>query len=186
MRRFERHRGFGSTCRAIGPRFGAYGGTAGGTLGFAQFAAFGIVLELLVVKKELFPGGKYEIVAAVAAVKNFVDEIHGLPPTDARLSMRSPSHMGMQIRVVLDLFEGVVAEGECDNAHLSNRVGAQPQQQMRLLTSLCLSRLRGGWQRQEHMYPARETIGYFYATGGAWPCVPNQALSAAGTAVETH
>lgn len=135
MRRFERHRGFGSTCRAIGPRFGTHRGAAGSTLGFTDFAAFGIVFELLVVKEELFPSGKYKIVAAVTAVQNFVDEIHGLPPTDTSLSLCSPSHLGMQIRVVLNLFEGVVAEGECDNAQLSKRVGAQPQQQMRLLTA---------------------------------------------------
>lgn len=43
---------------------------------FAVLAAFGFVLELLVMEEQLFPGCKYEIRSAVDALQNLVLEFH--------------------------------------------------------------------------------------------------------------
>jgi hypothetical protein len=45
-------------------------------LRFAALATFGFVPELLVVEKQLLPGRKYEIRAAVNALQHLVPEFH--------------------------------------------------------------------------------------------------------------
>jgi hypothetical protein len=45
-------------------------------LGLAGFAALGLVLELFVVKKHLFPGGKDKVSAAVDAGQYFILKFH--------------------------------------------------------------------------------------------------------------
>jgi len=45
-------------------------------LSFAALAAFGLVLELFVVKKQLLACGKYKIPAAVDALQHPVSEFH--------------------------------------------------------------------------------------------------------------
>lgn len=82
LRRLEWDRGFRPAGRAVRPRLRPYGRATRSALGFAHFAALRVVLELLVVKEELFACGEHKIVAAVAAVQNFVDKFHGLLPTD--------------------------------------------------------------------------------------------------------
>ena len=52
------------------------GGENGHPLGLAGFAALGLVLELFVVEKQLFPGGKNEVGAAVDAGEYFVLKFH--------------------------------------------------------------------------------------------------------------
>jgi hypothetical protein len=52
------------------------GGKDGHALGLAGFTAFGLVLELFVVEKELFPGGKDKIGAAVDAGQYLVLKFH--------------------------------------------------------------------------------------------------------------
>jgi hypothetical protein len=51
-----------------------------GPLGFALLAVFRVVLELLVVKEQLFAGGEYELGATVIALQNSVDILHGRLP----------------------------------------------------------------------------------------------------------
>jgi hypothetical protein len=46
------------------------------TLGLAGFAALGLILELFVVKKHLFPGGKDKVSAAVDAGQYFILKFH--------------------------------------------------------------------------------------------------------------
>ena len=48
----------------------------GHALGLAGFTAFGFVLELFVVEKELFPGGKDKIGAAVDSGQYLVLKFH--------------------------------------------------------------------------------------------------------------
>ena len=52
------------------------GGEYGHALGLAGFTALGLVLELFVVKKQLFPGGKNKIRAAVDAGQYLVLKFH--------------------------------------------------------------------------------------------------------------
>jgi hypothetical protein len=69
--------------RAVCPRFGfrervpvrSHAGT-GRPFAFAVLAAFGFVLELLVVEEQLFSGCKHEIRSAVDALQNLVLEFH--------------------------------------------------------------------------------------------------------------
>jgi len=42
----------------------------------AGLAAFGFILKLLVVEKELFPGGKNKFCAAIYALQNLILEFH--------------------------------------------------------------------------------------------------------------
>jgi hypothetical protein len=51
-------------------------GENGYTLGLAGLTAFGLILELFVVEKELFPGGKDEVGAAVDAGQYLVLKFH--------------------------------------------------------------------------------------------------------------
>jgi hypothetical protein len=45
-------------------------------LRLASLAAFGLVFELLVVKKELFPGGENELIPAVDTLEHLVLKFH--------------------------------------------------------------------------------------------------------------
>jgi len=47
-----------------------------GPFAFAVFAAFGFVLELFIVKKELFTRGEDEVIAAVHTFETLVLELH--------------------------------------------------------------------------------------------------------------
>jgi hypothetical protein len=49
-------------------------------LGLALLAAFGVVLELFVVKENLLAGGEYELGAAVDALQYAICEFHGRHP----------------------------------------------------------------------------------------------------------
>jgi hypothetical protein len=68
---------------AVGPSF--HPGTSSragcshgnGTFGLAGLATLGLVLELFIVEKKLFPGRKDEVGATVNALENFVLEFHG-------------------------------------------------------------------------------------------------------------
>ena len=52
-----------------------------GPFAFAVFAAFGFVLELFIVKEELFASGENKICAAIHALENLVLELHlRVPP----------------------------------------------------------------------------------------------------------
>ena len=48
----------------------------GKPLGFARFAAFGLVLELFVVKEQLFSGREQKLSATVDTLQHFVLEFH--------------------------------------------------------------------------------------------------------------
>jgi hypothetical protein len=66
LRGFKRNGRFGCALRTNGPGFCA--NAAAGSchaLDFALFAPLWIVLELLIVKEQLFAGGKDEIVTAI-------------------------------------------------------------------------------------------------------------------------
>lgn len=86
LRRPEGNRGLFSTLRAGGSSFNAgvmmsvprRGGSRkhSHAFGLTGFAAFGLVLELLVVEEELFARGKNELGAAVDAGQNFVLKFH--------------------------------------------------------------------------------------------------------------
>jgi hypothetical protein len=55
---------------------GLRGSKNGDALGLAGFAALGLVLELFVVEKQLFPGGKNEVGAAVDAGQYLILKFH--------------------------------------------------------------------------------------------------------------
>ena len=75
MRRFERYGRLRLALRAEGAGLGAHSGP-GRLLPFAVLAAFGIVLELFVVKEELLAGGKHKFTTAIGAFQCSVYEIH--------------------------------------------------------------------------------------------------------------
>jgi hypothetical protein len=77
----EGNGGFGGALRTNRPGFCAYA-TAGSshTLDFALFATLWIVLELLIVKEELLPGGKDKVVTAIRTFQYLVDEVHYASP----------------------------------------------------------------------------------------------------------
>jgi len=84
LRRLKGNRGFSSAFRTNRPGFCAH--TIAGSchaLDLALFAALWIILKLFIVKKELFAGGKDEVVATVRTFQNLVDEIHTRPPEHA-------------------------------------------------------------------------------------------------------
>jgi hypothetical protein len=77
----KRNCGFGSALRTDGPGFGTH--TVSGSryaLDFALFAPLRIVLELFVVKEQLFTGGKDEVVTAIRTLEYLVNEIHYASP----------------------------------------------------------------------------------------------------------
>jgi hypothetical protein len=62
--------------KVVGVAHGLWGGKNGYALGFASFAALGLVLELFIVKKQLFPGGKNKVRAAVDAGQYLILKFH--------------------------------------------------------------------------------------------------------------
>jgi hypothetical protein len=84
LRGLKGNRSFGSAFGTNRPGFSAHP-IAGSSHAFdlALFAALWIILKLFVVKKQLFAGGKDEVVAAVRTFQNLVDEIHTRPPEHA-------------------------------------------------------------------------------------------------------
>jgi hypothetical protein len=66
LRRLKRNGGFGGTLRTDGPGFCAHAiAGSGHTLNFALFATLWIILELLVVKEQLFASGKDKVITAI-------------------------------------------------------------------------------------------------------------------------
>ena len=66
MRGLKRNGGFGGALRTDCPGFCAHPVAGSGhTLNFALLATFWIILELLVVKEELFAGGKDKVITAI-------------------------------------------------------------------------------------------------------------------------
>ena len=86
LRRLEGHGGFFPALRACGASLDLRVRAAialrgrraedGNPFGFARLAAFGFVLKLLVVEKQLFSGRKNEIGSAVDALEYLVLEFH--------------------------------------------------------------------------------------------------------------
>jgi hypothetical protein len=61
----------------------------GDPLGFASLAALRFVLELFVVKKQLFAGGEDELFPAIDALQDAISEFHGrLPRTQGNVLNR--------------------------------------------------------------------------------------------------
>ena len=54
--------------------------TPAGALGLALFAALGVILEILVVEKELFARSEDEFGAAINTLENLIREFHGRLP----------------------------------------------------------------------------------------------------------
>lgn len=86
LRRLEGHSGFFPAPRTRSAGFhllvvAAIGGTVVRAyllraLGFTVLAALGLVLEILVVEKKLFPGRKYELRSAINALEDPILEFH--------------------------------------------------------------------------------------------------------------
>ena len=92
MRRLERNGGFGGALRTNRPGFCADAtASSGNTLDFALFATLWIVLELLIVKEELLPGGKDKVITAIRTLQYLVDEVHTRPPEHALEFFSIPS-----------------------------------------------------------------------------------------------
>ena|SRR5579863_6384123 len=85
LRGLERDRGFSAAGRASGAGFRTHPAAAG-ALGLALLAMLGIVLELFVVKKQLFTGGEHELRSAVVTLQNSIDKFHGRFPKAGRQS----------------------------------------------------------------------------------------------------
>jgi hypothetical protein len=83
LRWLEGNGGLLATGRTVSPSFhsgarpGGHRSQGGVFFRFADFTAFGLVPELLVVKEELFSGCEDEVSAAVNTLQNFVLEFHG-------------------------------------------------------------------------------------------------------------
>jgi hypothetical protein len=94
---------FGGALRTNGPGFGAYAiAGSGHTLDLALFATLWIVFELLIVKEQLFAGGKDKVVTAIRTFQYLVDEVHyaspraclgifTIPSTKRRIGIVSPT-----------------------------------------------------------------------------------------------
>ena len=81
MRGLKGNGGFGSAFRTDGPGFCAHAiAGSGHALNLALFATLWIILELLVVKEQLFAGGKDKVVTAIRTFQYLVDEIHYASP----------------------------------------------------------------------------------------------------------
>lgn len=100
LSRLEGDGGFRAALRANGACLRAHRAGAGCPFGLALFAALGVVLELLVEEEELLTRSEHEIVPAVHAFENLVDELHPLPsplaeaPTEPRVIFRCASLWG--------------------------------------------------------------------------------------------
>jgi hypothetical protein len=88
----EGNGGFGGALRTNGPGFCAYAAAGSGhSLDFALFATLWIVLELLIVKEKLLPGGKDKVITAIRTFQYLVDEVHTRPPEHALEFFSIPS-----------------------------------------------------------------------------------------------
>ena len=84
LRRTERHRGFFAALRTNGSGLGprrtmmpaARRSQGRNSLRFAALAPLGLVPELLIVEKHLFPGGKNKVRPAVDALQHLVLKLH--------------------------------------------------------------------------------------------------------------
>jgi hypothetical protein len=84
LRRLKWIGGFGGALRTDGPGFCAHAITGSShALDFALFAPLRIILELLIVKEQLFAGGKDEVITAIRTFQDLVDEVHTRPPEHA-------------------------------------------------------------------------------------------------------
>ena len=84
--------GFCGALRTNGPGFCPHATAgSGNTLDFALFATLWIVLELLIVKEELLPGGKDKVITAIRTLQYLVDEVHTRPPEHALEFFSFPS-----------------------------------------------------------------------------------------------
>jgi hypothetical protein len=88
----EGNGGFGGALRTNRPGFCAYATAGSGhTLDFALFATLWIVLELLIVKEKLLPGGKDKVITAIRTLQYLIDEVHTRPPEHALEFFSIPS-----------------------------------------------------------------------------------------------
>jgi hypothetical protein len=100
----EGNGGFGGALRTNGSGFCANATAGSGhTLDFALFATLWIVLELLIVKEKLLPGGKDKVITAIRTLQYLVDEVHlrvppehaleffSIPSTKRRIGIVSPA-----------------------------------------------------------------------------------------------
>jgi hypothetical protein len=89
---FKRNGGFGGALRTDGPGFCAHAtASSGHPLDFALLAPLWIVLELLIVKEQLFTGGKDKVITAIRTLQYLVDEVHTRPPEHALEFFSIPS-----------------------------------------------------------------------------------------------
>jgi hypothetical protein len=81
LRGLKGNGGFGGALRTNGPGFCAHAiAGSGHALNFALFATLWVVLELLVVKEELFASGKDKVITTIRTLEYLVDEIHYASP----------------------------------------------------------------------------------------------------------
>ena len=93
--RLKRNGRLHPTCRAVGARLRSRKARRrrsasstrrnAGTARFAGLTALGVVLELLVKEKQLFPGGKDELPTTVIASQQTVDEFHVTSPIHGKV-----------------------------------------------------------------------------------------------------
>ena len=83
----ERHRGFLPALRAAGPGFRTHWAAVAaarcfGALGFAAFAALGLILEAFIGEEHLFSAGKYKLGATLRALQDLIVIFHGSVPPE--------------------------------------------------------------------------------------------------------
>jgi hypothetical protein len=84
LRGFKRNGCFGGALRTNCPGFRAHAAAGSShALDFALFAPLWIVLELLIVKEQLFAGGKDKVVTTIRTFQYLIDEVHTRPPEHA-------------------------------------------------------------------------------------------------------
>jgi hypothetical protein len=85
----ERNRRILTTRRAPGARLGSHPWAPIGALRLALLAALGVVLELLIVEKQLLARGEHKFFAAINALQDSIGKFHGrLPRTQGNDSNR--------------------------------------------------------------------------------------------------
>ena len=80
LRRLEWHGCFRAAIRACGTCFRTHRRPPGGALCLAELASLRVVSELFIVEEKLLTGGKDEIVSAIDALENLIDELHTRVP----------------------------------------------------------------------------------------------------------
>ncbi len=81
LRRLKRDRGFGGALRTNCPGFCTHAVAGSGhALNLALFAPLWIILELLIVKEQLFASSKDKVVTTIRTLQYLVDEIHYASP----------------------------------------------------------------------------------------------------------